>query len=52
MHRSKVSGDYYGMGTLWSVMVDLTDMRVFRAEGHPCSIQYEEDGRLGSSASA
>lgn len=34
------------LGTLWSVVADLGKLQVFRAEGHPCSVQYKPDVRL------
>jgi predicted choloylglycine hydrolase len=49
-HSGKVCShiDKIEMGTLWSVVVDLSQMKVFRAEGHPCSTPYEEDTRLAA----
>ncbi|MCW4036455.1 MAG: C45 family peptidase, partial [Candidatus Bathyarchaeota archaeon] len=40
-HRDEV-----GLGTLWSMVVDLNTLRVWRADGHPCETGYEEDERL------
>jgi hypothetical protein len=34
------------LGTLWSVIATLKNLRIFRAEGHPCRARYKEDNRL------
>ncbi len=34
------------LGTLWSVVATLKELRVFRAEGHPCRTEYSQDLRL------
>jgi len=34
------------LGTLWSVIYSLSDLRIWRSEGHPCVSSYEEDIRL------
>jgi len=35
-----------GLGTLWSVVAELTQLKIYRAEGHPCRNKYKEDFRL------
>jgi len=35
------------LGTLWSVIAVPTQLKVYRAEGHPCRNRYREDLRLG-----
>lgn len=42
-HRDEV-----GLGTLWSMVAELNTLRVWRAEGHPCKTEFEEDERLGT----
>jgi len=34
------------LGTLWSIVATLNDLKVFRAEGHPCITKYRQDERL------
>jgi len=34
------------LGTLWSVVANLNELRILRAEGHPCKNEYIEDTRL------
>jgi predicted choloylglycine hydrolase len=34
------------LGTLWSIIANLTKLRILRAEGHPCKTKYEPDTRL------
>jgi predicted choloylglycine hydrolase len=34
------------LGTLWSLIADLKQLRIFLAEGHPCRAKYREDTRL------
>jgi predicted choloylglycine hydrolase len=34
------------LGTLWSIIATLSDLEVFRAEGHPCRTKYKRDERL------
>lgn len=41
-HRDEIQ-----LGTLWSVVANLNELRIFRAEGHPCRAGYREDARLG-----
>jgi predicted choloylglycine hydrolase len=38
--------DDIGLGTLWSTVTHLNTLRVWRAEGHPCTNPYKEDNRL------
>lgn len=40
-HRESIK-----LGTLWSIIANLTDLRILRAEGHPCRAKYREDNRL------
>jgi predicted choloylglycine hydrolase len=40
-HQDKIK-----LGTLWSIVADLGNLDVFRAEGNPCRIKYKEDLRL------
>jgi predicted choloylglycine hydrolase len=42
-HRPEV-----GLGTLWSVVADLTEKRMSISEGQPCKKGYVEDSRLKS----
>jgi len=34
------------LGTLWSVIAKLNNLRILRAEGHPCKTKYKLDTRL------
>jgi predicted choloylglycine hydrolase len=34
------------LGTLWSLIAGLKQLRIFLAEGHPCRAKYREDTRL------
>jgi len=34
------------LGTLWSIVARLNDLKVFRAEGAPCRTKYRQDERL------
>ena len=34
------------LGTLWSLVANLNELRILRAEGHPCKAKYREDNRL------
>ena len=36
----------YGFDTLWSTVYDLTNDRIFRAEGNPSKVTFKEDLRL------
>jgi predicted choloylglycine hydrolase len=38
--------DEIGLGTLWSTVTHVNTLRVWRAEGHPCRVQYKLDTRL------
>lgn len=40
-HQEKIK-----LGTLWSIVALLKELRLFRAEGHPCRAKYKEDLRL------
>ncbi|TFG19199.1 MAG: hypothetical protein EU530_06980 [Promethearchaeota archaeon] len=40
-HRDEIQ-----LGTLWSVVYNLSDLRICRSEGHPCVSSYVEDTRL------
>ena len=40
-HRGNIK-----LGTLWSLIVDLKNLHVFRAEGQPCKTEYEADRSL------
>jgi len=47
-HRGLVCShrDDIGLGTLWSTVTHLNTLRLWRAEGHPCTNPYREDNRL------
>jgi predicted choloylglycine hydrolase len=34
------------LGTLWSIVISLKELQLFRAEGHPCKAKYRQDPRL------
>jgi predicted choloylglycine hydrolase len=34
------------LGTLWSIVATLNDLKVFRAEGPPCRTKFKRDERL------
>jgi predicted choloylglycine hydrolase len=34
------------LGTLWSIVATLNNLKMFRAEGHPCRTKYRQDERL------
>jgi predicted choloylglycine hydrolase len=36
----------YGFDTLWSTVYDLSNDRIFRAEGNPAKVEFKEDIRL------
>jgi len=36
------------LGTIWSLVAGLKQLRIFLAEGHPCRAKYREDTRLRS----
>ena len=40
-HRDNIK-----LGTLWSVIANLNELRIIRAEGHPCRAKYKLDTRL------
>ena len=40
--------DAIQLGTLWSIIANLTKLKVLRAEGHPCKTRYQLDTRLRS----
>ena len=40
-HQQKIK-----LGTIWSVAASLKELRIFRAEGHPCRTRFKEDMRL------
>jgi predicted choloylglycine hydrolase len=45
-HRDEIN-----LGTLWSVIYSLSDLRVWRSVGHPCLSPYMEDNRLREAVS-
>jgi predicted choloylglycine hydrolase len=51
-HRGLVCShrDEIGLGTLWSTVTHLNPLRVWRADGHPCTSPYAEDTRLRDAA--
>jgi predicted choloylglycine hydrolase len=40
-HQEKIK-----LGTLWSIVISLKELQLFRAEGHPCKAKYRQDQRL------
>ena len=40
-HQEKIK-----LGTLWSIVISLKQLQLFRAEGHPCKAKYRQDPRL------
>jgi predicted choloylglycine hydrolase len=40
-HQEKIK-----LGTIWSVTATLKELKIFRAEGHPCKTKYKQDMRL------
>ncbi len=40
-HQEKIK-----LGTLWSIVISLKELQLFRAEGHPCEAKYRKDPRL------
>jgi len=36
------------LGTLWSIIANLTKLKILRAEGHPCNTKFQPDTRLPS----
>jgi predicted choloylglycine hydrolase len=34
------------LGTLWSIIANLTKLKILRAEGHPCNTKFQQDTRL------
>jgi predicted choloylglycine hydrolase len=40
-HQEKIK-----LGTLWSIVISLKRLQLFRAEGHPCRAKYRQDPRL------
>jgi predicted choloylglycine hydrolase len=47
-HRGRVCSHVNSikLGTLWSIVATLNDLKVFRAEGPPCRTKYRRDERL------
>jgi predicted choloylglycine hydrolase len=47
-HRGRVCSHVNSikLGTLWSIVATLNDLKVFRAEGPPCRTKYGRDERL------
>jgi predicted choloylglycine hydrolase len=47
-HRGRVCSHVNSikLGTLWSIIATLNDLKVFRAEGPPCRAKYRRDERL------
>jgi predicted choloylglycine hydrolase len=47
-HKGQVCShiDEIQLGTLWSLIVGLKQLRIFLAEGHPCRAKYRVDTRL------
>jgi predicted choloylglycine hydrolase len=45
-HKGYVCSHQNKMGTLWSVVADLKNLKIFRAEGNPCRTKYRKDQRL------
>ncbi len=42
--------DIIDLGTIWSVVARLRQLRILRAEGHPCTTKYKPDTRLKQAA--
>jgi len=40
-HQEKIK-----LGTLWSIIISLKELQLFRAEGHPCKSKFRQDRRL------
>jgi predicted choloylglycine hydrolase len=40
-HQEKIK-----LGTIWSITATLKELKIFRAEGHPCKTKYKQDPRL------
>jgi len=40
-HQEKIK-----LGTLWSIVISLKQLQLFRAEGHPCRAKFRQDQRL------
>jgi predicted choloylglycine hydrolase len=40
-HQEKIK-----LGTLWSIIISLKELQLFRAEGHPCKSKFRQDQRL------
>jgi predicted choloylglycine hydrolase len=38
--------DEIQLGTLWSLVAGLKQLKIYLAEGHPCRVKYREDTRL------
>ncbi|MFW9879317.1 MAG: C45 family autoproteolytic acyltransferase/hydrolase [Candidatus Thorarchaeota archaeon] len=45
-HNGLVCSHKFYLGTLWSVIYNLNNLQIWRADGHPCSNPYIEDERL------